>query len=521
MTLLDLIRDRRTLLPLAGVIVSLIALLLVPMIVDQQARELRDVTTAVLAALALCAALVTVRMERQARAFIHASDRARQGQLQTEQSLRARAEEAERRAQFLAEASELFASSLDIDTTLNSLAALIVPGIADSAITYLVDQSGAIHRLQPVHVDPERQELLSRQLDLYPPRIETLIPPVRRALTEGVPSLIHTVEADSMKAVPGDASHRSVAGSVGLRSLLVVPLRARGRIVGALSYGGADSRREYGTEDLAFAEDLATRAGLALDNARLYQESQAAVQARNEVLGIVSHDLRNPLNAVRFGAQALLRHWPPSDDGEAERNQLGAITRAADRMHRLIRDLLDVAQIDAGTLAVEMATVDLTSLLEDAVEASMPAAAERNVHLDLMAPRESLAVDADAERVLQVFSNLISNAVRFSPPGSRIGLSAERLGEELVFHVRDQGRGIDAEAIPHIFNRFWRARNGSSEGAGLGLAIARGIVESHGGRIWVESAVGEGSAFHFTLPVADTGEERGTKEAAHLTGVIS
>lgn len=521
MTPLDLIRERRTLFPLAGVIVSLVALLLVPMIVDQQARELRDITTVVLAVLALCAALVTARMERRVRMIVRASDQAQRGQLQTEQSLRARAEAAERRAKFLAEASELFASSLDIDTTLSSLAALIVPGIADSAITYLVDQSGTIHRLQPVHVDPERQALLSRQLDLYPPRIETLIPPVRRALTEGVPSLIHTVEAEAMKAVPGDESHRSVVGSVGLRSLIVVPLRARGRIVGALSYGGADSRREYGAEDLAFAEDLAARAGLALDNARLYQQSQAAVRARNEVLGIVSHDLRNPLNAVRFGAQALLRHWPPRDDGEAERDQLRAITRAADRMHRLIRDLLDVAQIDAGTLSVEMSAVDLASLLEDAVEASLAAAAERDVHLHLTAPTESLTLDADAERVLQVFSNLINNAVKFSSRGSRVDLTAERLGEEMVFHIRDQGRGIDAEAIPHIFNRFWRARSGSREGAGLGLAIARGIVESHGGRIWVESAVDQGSIFHFTLPVADTGEGRGANEVDRLTGAIS
>lgn len=497
-------QERRTLLPLAGVIVALIALLLVPVIVDQQDRTLRDVTTAVLAVLALSAALVTVRMERQVRTFSHATHRIQLDHLHTEQSLRAHAEAAGRRAKFMAEASELFAASLDVDTTLNSLAALIVPGMADSAITYLVDESGTIHRLQPVHVDSERQALLSRQLDLYPPRLETLIPPVRRALMEGESSLIHTVEPDAMKAVPGDASHRSVVGSVGLRSLIVVPLRARGRIVGALSYGAANFSRQYGPDDLAFAEDLAARAGLALDNARLYQQSQAAVRVRNEVLGIVSHDLRNPLNAVRFGAQALLRHWPPRDDGEAERNQLRAITRAADRMHRLIRDLLDVAQIDAGTLSMEPAPIDATTLVRDAVEASAAAATEREIRLAFATSCPTATVNADAERILQVFSNLISNAVKFSPAGSEVFVGVERQEGDMVFRVTDHGRGIEAEAIPHIFNRFWRARNGSREGAGLGLAIARGIVESHGGRIWVESEVGRGSTFHFTLPVADT-----------------
>jgi signal transduction histidine kinase len=459
--------------------------------------------TAALALLAFFSALVSYRMEKQVRAFAHESERARHEQ----QILRAGAEEAERRATFLAAASELFAASLDLDTTLNSLSALVVPGIADSCVIYLIDASGSIQRLQPVHVDVERQRILSEQLDRYPPRIETLIPPVRLALTDGTPSLVHSVSAEELKAVPGDSTHRSVIESIGLQSLIVVPLRARGKIVGAISYGAAESRREYGPDDLALAEDLSNRAGLALDNARLYQESQAAVGARNEVLGIVSHDLRNPLNAVRFGAQALLRHWPPHGDGEVEKNQLGAITKAADRMHRLIRDLLDVAQIDAGKLAVDPEPVPATVLLQDAVELAGPAAADRGIRLLTESPAEAPLLMVDGERILQVFSNLIGNAIRYSPAGSQVSVGGTRCGEELVFSVRDQGRGIDAEAIPHIFNRFWRERAGSRDGgAGLGLAIARGIVESHGGRIWVESAVGGGSVFYFALPVADTVE---------------
>lgn len=433
-----------------------------------------------------------------------AVERARSALLEKEHSLRVRAEAAERRARFLAAASELFGSSLDLDTTLDSLSKLIVPKIADSSVIYLVDESGCIQRLEPAHVDAASRQVLKEQLDRYPARIESLIPPVRLALTEGTPALVRTVRVDEMKAVPGDLRHESVIEAVGLKSLIVVPLRARGRIIGAISYGASETARAFGPEDLTLAEDLATRAGLAIDNARLYQESQEAVRARNEVLGVVSHDLRNPLNAVRFGAQSLIRHWPPSDDGEIERKQLVSITRAADRMHRLIRDLLDVAQIDAGRLAIEPRPVNAASLLDDAVELASPLAIERGVRLSSGSVVGSDFVRADPERVLQVLSNLISNAIKFSKPGSEVTIGAERDGRDVVLRVLDRGKGIAPDEIAHVFDRFWRARDGSREGAGLGLAIARGIVESHGGRIWVESVLGEGSTFYFTLPAADT-----------------
>lgn len=473
---------------------------------DGREIEVECLTSPIITGTAANGAVLTVRDVSDRRAV----ERERLALLRKEQALRTRAEQAERRASFLAKASELFASSLDLDTTLDSLADLIVPGIADSCVVYVVDDADEIQRLEPVHIDPERQRILAEQLDRHPPKVETLIPPVRVALTEGVSSLVHTVNVDEMKAIPGDVSHDSIIAEVGLRSLIVVPMRARGRIVGAISYGAADSGREYSEEDLAFAEDLAARAGLALDNARLYQQSQAAVMARNEVLGVVSHDLRNPLNAVRFGAQALLRHWPPVDDGEIERRQLQAITRAAGRMHRLIRDLLDLAQIDAGRLSVEPSHVQAGMILEETLEFTEPLADERNVRLTLADEAGEAVIEADAERILQVFSNLVSNAIKFSPAGGEVTLGSEIAGDRVVFRVEDRGKGIESEALPFVFDRFWKSRNGSKDGgAGLGLAIARGIVESHGGQIWVESAPDVGSTFYFALPLADTRDEAG------------
>ncbi len=465
---------------------------------DGEVREVECITSPMIEGRDIKGAVLTVRDISQRKAV----ERERLELLRTEQALRERAEMEERRAKFLARASAHFAGSLDIDTTVNSLGNLVVPEIADSCIIYLVDDKSVIQRLQPVHINPERQRILAEQLERHPPRIDTIIPPVRKALLTGEATLLHSVTSDQLKAVPGDVTHESVASTVGLQSLIVVPLRARGRVMGAISYGVADSGRLYGPEDLALAEDLASRAALAIDNSRLYQQSQEALQARNEVLGIVSHDLRNPLNAVRFGAQALLRHWPPVGDGQIERNQLGAITKAADRMHRLIRDLLDVAQIDAGKLAVEPAPVPAAILLDDAIELTAASAAEKSITLKLERMTDLPVLNVDGERILQVLSNLLNNAIKFSPPGSEVTLEVERENGKAIFCVRDQGQGIDPEHIPHIFDRFWKSRNGSG-GAGLGLAIVRGIVESHGGRVWVQSAPGRGSSFYFSVPIKE------------------
>jgi signal transduction histidine kinase len=430
-----------------------------------------------------------------------AAERSRAGLLRAEKTLRQKAEVAERRASFLAEASDLFASSLEIEPTLQSLANIVVPQIADSCVIYLMDEAGVVQRLQPVHVDPRLQRILAEQFERHPPEMEHLIPPVKRALQEGEPSLIVDVKEKHIKAVPGDTSHRSSVAGVALRSLIAVPLRARGRILGAITYGVSESGRTYGDPDLNLAEDLAARAALALDNARLYEESRSAVRARNDVLGIVSHDLRNPLNAVRFGAQALLRHWPPREDGEAERNQLAAINKAANRMHRLIHDLLDIVHLEAGRLAIAPAPFSVPPLLGEALDMVYSVAAEKSIQLTVDAPEDLPEVTADSGRLLQVLANLLHNAIKFSPAGSQVEVGAYASDEEIVFSVHDRGCGIEEEHLPHVFEGFWRAQRGAPGGSGLGLAIARGIVESHGGKISVHSIAGFGSTFSFTIPV--------------------
>jgi PAS domain S-box-containing protein len=241
------------------------------------------------------------------------------------------------------------------------------------------------------------------------------------------------------------------------------------------------------------AEESARR--LALEQAAR-TAAEAAVQARDEALAVVSHDLRSPLNAIAFSAAAL--RDPISEERRARLVQL--IEQSADRMKHLVSDLLDVARIEAGRLAIESAPLDLRGLVEETCGAFRAQAWKRNVRLEADVPDHAPAVLADGDRLLQVLSNLTGNAIKFTPEGGRVGIRVEVRPEDVRVSVSDTGPGIRTEDLPRLFDRFWQARRPDRRGAGLGLAIAKGIVEAHGGRLWAESSPGEGSTFWFTLP---------------------
>jgi PAS domain S-box-containing protein len=227
-----------------------------------------------------------------------------------------------------------------------------------------------------------------------------------------------------------------------------------------------------------------------------YEEARRAVTERDSVLAVVSHDLRNPLNAITMASSLLLDDIPE----DKKQLQVGIIRRAAEQMTRLIEDLVDVARIEGGGLAVLPAREQAGELLTAALEFMVPLAESRGVELRI-ATAADVTVAADWQRILQVLTNLISNAVGHTAPGGRILLGVEAVGgDEVAFTVADSGQGIDPEHLPRVFDRFWRPPASRRAGAGLGLAIARGIVEAHGGRIWVDSEVGRGSVFRFTLP---------------------
>jgi len=236
----------------------------------------------------------------------------------------------------------------------------------------------------------------------------------------------------------------------------------------------------------------------------VFRRAQLAAEMRRDLVAVVAHDLKNPLNAVAMAAALLSKGSPPGPEGDRARRQTGIITRATDRMNRLIHDLLDVSAIDAGRLDIDRQAHRVGPLVVEALESMAPMAQEKQLTLEhaIAAEVEVLSALCDRERLVQIFSNLVGNAIKFTDAGGRIVVSAERDGDAITFCVADNGPGIAAEHLPHLFDRFWRVRGRKRDGTGLGLWIVKGLVEAHGGRVSVDTTVGVGSRFSFTVPLA-------------------
>ncbi|WNG50443.1 GAF domain-containing protein [Archangium minus] len=253
--------------------------------------------------------------------------------------------------------------------------------------------------------------------------------------------------------------------------------------------------------ELEAAADL-RRYAIEVDLGHQVIREQKAVQARDDLVAVVSHDLKNPLGIIHLQVGFILRALPLDREGPWRRIQNSAdrIQRATERMNNLIRDLLDLAKIEAGRFAVEPMPEELESLLEECLEIFKPLAEQKRLSITQKASHPEARVLADRERLFQVLSNLIGNAIKFTPEGGSIQLTGETEGKVVRFAVKDTGTGIPEEQLPNLFNRYWQAKERAREGTGLGLYIAKGIIEAHGGKLWVESQVGSGSTFFFTLP---------------------
>jgi len=289
-------------------------------------------------------------------------------------------------------------------------------------------------------------------------------------------------------------------------SVMALPLLSRGELVGTLAFVSSTPSRLYGRADLGVAEALADRAAVAIENARLYRAAIQATQLREQVLGFVAHDLRSPLNTILMQASTLRR--PLLEQERRSRKPGEIIDRAAKRMNGLIQDLLDVARMEEGKLPVERAPLSALELVVEAVESQRPLAASLSLEIRLDLARDLPEILGDRNQLLRVFENFIGNAMKFTSAGGRITVGAESGEQEVVFWVADTGCGMAAESLPRVFDRFWQAGRGERHGAGLGLPIAKGIVEAHRGRIWVESTPELGSTFFFSIPRARPAVDR-------------
>ena len=274
-----------------------------------------------------------------------------------------------------------------------------------------------------------------------------------------------------------------------------------GKTLGTLQLWDKKDGAEFDEVDEAILTQLAQLAAVALENARLFRAAQDATRARDDLVAIVSHDLRNPVHTISMAASFLLEIAPANDRRIQARRQLEVIERSDSRANRLIQDLIDVAKIQAGGLAVDPIPVDVKSLMNEAAESATPLASAAHLTVACAPPDKPISVATDRERVLQVFANLIGNAIKFTPKGGQISILACHENDVVRFTIADTGPGIPPEHLDHVFDRYWQAKSTAKLGAGLGLSIAKGIVEAHGGRIWVESPPGSGAQFNFTLPV--------------------
>jgi len=414
--------------------------------------------------------------------------------LDVAQQARAEAEAATRRAKFLAEASEALASSLDYEVTLDAVTRLAVPTFADWCFVRLVDEGQAPARLQAAHADPREATVADRLRELVPALDVRGVAPALEMLGGGQSLLLAEIS-------PAWLETARLLQELAPRSAMIVPLVARSRNIGTLMFVSSSADRRYGAADLTLAEDLAHRAALAVDNARLYQEAQRANRAKDEFVATLSHELRTPLTAM-LGWTMMLKSGRLNTDefGEALTN----IERNTRAQTRLIDELLDVSRIVAGKLDIDKQPVDLAAVVRQAVESVRRDADAKSIRLRCFADTP-LSVLGDAGRLEQVVVNLVANAVKFTPPHGHVDVTLDRHQASARLVVIDTGHGIDPEMLPHIFERFRQADGTTTRkhaGLGLGLAIVQYLVDLHGGTVHAHSGgAGAGATFTVLLPV--------------------
>lgn len=405
------------------------------------------------------------------------------------------------RLHFLAEASRLLASSLDAPVILSALARLVVQNMADWCEVDVVADDGSLQRLVIAATDPTHEALIPALQEL--PLLGADVPGTPASvIASGRPLLLDGLHPEHMACL--DAERRAQTECFAISGLLIVPLSVRGRVLGALTLA-ATHGRHFSTEDLVLAEDLAYRTAVAVDNARLYHEAREAVRLRDVFLSVASHELKTPLTSL-FGNAQLLQRRLTRQGGLSERDQrtLYVLVEQANRLNKMITALLDISRLQTGQFSIQREPVDLCALVLRLAEELRPALDQHTISVS--ANRSPLPVIGDELRLEQVLHNLIQNAIKYSPQGGAIEVCLERRGQQATVAVIDRGIGIPADALPHLFSRFYRANNVQDQqisGIGLGLYVVSEIVALHGGSVTVVSEEGNGSTFTIFLPLAD------------------
>ncbi|WP_437509010.1 ATP-binding protein [Sorangium sp. So ce1099] len=440
---------------------------------------------------------------------------------------------AEKRRYFIGEASrQLALSGLEYDTTLANVARLAVPHIADTTLVDIVEPDGSLTRLAAVHASNAKQAL-GRDLSARYPTDPEVPRAVHAVLRRGESLLLPEVEGAAWQRgaplQPNDESsgahdpaYLTLLRELGVRSAMIVPLRARGRTRGAITLLSTEPGRRYGVDDLALAEELCNFAALALDNAQLYRESQQVNRAKDEFLATLSHELRTPLTAI-LGWARMLRQGSLKPDTHVR--ALEAIERNGTLQAQLVEDLLDASRIITGKLRLDVMLIDLPPIINAAIDAVRHGADAKGIELAVQLDPNAGPISGDQTRLQQVVWNLLSNAIKFTPRGGKVSIQLSKSEGLARVQVSDNGQGIVPEFLPYVFDRFRQADSTSTRphsGLGLGLAIARHLIELHGGTVRAESGgEGKGATFTVDIPLAPRGAIAALRKVDGLSSIAA
>ncbi|MDQ3263434.1 MAG: hybrid sensor histidine kinase/response regulator [Myxococcota bacterium] len=424
----------------------------------------------------------------------------------------------EQRLRLLARASEVLASTLDYEGTLQNTLGLVLPVLGDFGFFDVLERNGEVRRLARAHQDPTLEGVLSQTRWARNERADMNL----CGLSTGASGFHSHIDEEWMGRAAASPEHLEVMRGLGFCSMITVPLPSRGRVLGALTLFHSVSRRHHSRGDLAFGEEVARRAAAAVENARLYQDLQEAVRRRDEAdrrkddfLAMLGHELRNPLAPILTAARLIELKGDASVARERE-----VISRQAEHLTRLVDDLLDVSRIVRGKIELRREQVELRAVLSRAVEIAAPLVEERRHQLSVELP-DGLTLDGDRGRLAQIFANLLTNAAKYTEPEGRITVSTSVQDGQVTVAISDTGVGIDPGHRGRLFEEFFQAESTmdrSQGGLGLGLALVKSLTELHGGRVEVHSAGrGQGSEFRVTLPLGVPGPARAKPVLATLS----
>lgn len=406
--------------------------------------------------------------------------------------------EAKKREQetlFLAEIGKSLSESLDPDIILSLSAGLIVPRLADCCVIRSKDEDGRFRAKKIVHRDPAKVQRFTDYTNMVVDSTE-----IHNTLDDMILKGETFVSIGGIRTAPLyiKPELQGIVKELNIHSFIVVPLKPKNDVLGTISFILTDSTRSFELSDVSFFERVTQRISLSLENAKLYRDATKAIKTREDVLSVVSHDLKNPLAFITLKTQLLGRSKEITPEKLVDFTK--GISKATSQMQHLIDDLLDFAKLESGTFKLDLLPHNVNSLINPLIEIISTQAAEKQIHFDVQIKDYMADIVCDADRIRQVLSNLLGNAIKFTQNGGTITLTIKSEETGTLFCVTDNGPGIPKEHLEKIFDRFWQMESTRKMGSGLGLSICKAIVQAHGGKIWAESKEMKGSQFYFTIP---------------------